>query len=356
MSAGPLLSVVIPAYQAEGYLPRTLGAVCSSDLPRDRYEVIVVDDASRDQTSAVAAQWADRVVTLAGAPGGPAHARNRGAVMARGDYLLFVDADVVVHPDTLRRVLEAFASAPDLVAVFGTYDDTPPTPGVVSQFRNLMHRYVHLQSAGQADTFWAGCGAVRRQEFLAVGGFDAERFRRPQIEDIDLGYRLRDAGGRIQVDATIQGAHLKRWTFRGGTRTDLIDRGIPWVRLLHERGGLTADKNLNLKGGERVKTCLVGLSLVLLMLAPWLGTAAVGGGLALLALVVLVNWATLQWFARLRGPRFAVGAAGFLIWYYFISGLAVIFGTLAHWRGRMLRPGRHAAASGSRPRALTSME
>ncbi|MCL4866864.1 MAG: glycosyltransferase family 2 protein [Gemmatimonadales bacterium] len=356
MSPTPRLSVIIPAYQAEGYLPRTLAAVCDSDLPRDQYELIVVDDASRDQTSAVAARWADRVVTLADRPGGPAHARNRGAVLARGEWLLFVDADVVVHRDTLRRVDQAFTAAPGLVAVFGTYDDAPPTPGFVSQFRNLMHRYVHLQSAGVADTFWAGCGAVRREAFLAVGGFDASRYPRPQIEDIELGYRLRDAGGEIRVDAAIQGAHLKRWTFVGGTRTDLVDRGIPWVRLLHERGGVTADKNLNLKGGERFKTSLVGLGLLLLGLVPWLGAPAALGALALLALVVALNWAVLHWFVRLRGPLFAVGAAGFLVWYHFISGVAVVLGTLAHWRGRLGRPARQAAKPDSPPRALTSVE
>jgi len=276
--------------------------------------------------------------------------------VARGEWLLFVDADVLVHPDTLRRVTEAFLADPDLVAVFGTYDDAPPTPGFVSQFRNLMHRYVHLQSAGPADTFWAGCGAVRRTEFLAVGGYDARRYPRPQIEDIDLGYRLRDAGGGIRVDVAIQGAHLKRWTFWGGTRTDLFDRGIPWVRLLHERGGLTADKNLNLKRGERFKTGLVGLGLLLCLLSPWLGFAAAAGGLTMLLFVVALNWPAVRWFTRLRGPGFAAAAAGCLVWYHFISGMAVVLGTSAHWLRKLRGMPTATREPGSSPSALTPVE
>lgn len=331
----PLLSVIVPAFQGADYLPRSLAALAASDLPREVWELVVVDDGSTDATTAVAAKWADRVVTLPGPPRGPAHARNQGALVARGAWLAFVDADVLVHADTLRQMVAAVRDAPPgLAAVFGSYDDNPPAAGLVSQFRNLLHRYVHLRGAGETDTFWAGCGAVRREAFLAVGGFDATRFPRPQIEDIELGYRLRDRGGRIVIEPRIQGAHLKQWTFRGGTRTDILDRGVPWVRLLLERGRMADAGNLNLKGGERLKTGLMGLALLALALSPWAGRAALGGGVVLLAVVVLLNAPVLGWFGRVRGPGFAVGAAGLMLWYHVVSGISVVIGTLAHWLGR----------------------
>ena len=65
--------------------------------------------------------------------------------------------------------------------------------------------------------------------------FDEVRYRKPQIEDVELGYRLRQRGKRIMLDPTIQGTHLKAWTFGGIIRTDLTQRGIPWVRLLLEK-------------------------------------------------------------------------------------------------------------------------
>ena len=84
-------------------------------------------------------------------------------------------------------------------AVFGAYDESPAAPGLVSQAKNLAHAFVHHGSPGNAVTFWAGLGAVRTQVFLAVNGFD-ERFGRPSIEDIDLGYRLTAAGFGIVPD------------------------------------------------------------------------------------------------------------------------------------------------------------
>jgi len=342
--ATPRLSVIVPAYQGERLLPDTLAALAGSDLPREQWELVVVDDSSTDRTAEVARPWADRVIRLTGGPRGPAAARNEGAALSHGEWLAFVDADVRVHPDTLRRMLEATAGPRNLVAIFGAYDEAPPAPGFISQFRNLLHRYVHLRGAGEAATFWAGCGAVRRDAFEEVGGFDATRFPRPQIEDIDLGYRLRDRGGRIRIHPEIQGAHLKRWTFLGGFRTDLWDRGIPWIRLLHARGGLGGDSSLNLQGGERLKTTLVGLGLAALGLSPWAGPWCAALGAGLLASVVVLNAPVLRWFAAQRGAWFAMRAAAMMLVYHLVSGLAVIVGTVAHLRG----PGFDAPAGPSR--------
>jgi glycosyltransferase involved in cell wall biosynthesis len=140
-----------------------MDALAASDLPREFWELIVVDDASTDGTAGLAAGYADAVIRLTGRPSGPSYARNRGAEVARGEVLVFVDADVCVHRDTLRRFAWVFVDEPGVDAAFGSYDDQPPAPGLVSQYRNLLHHHIHQQSAGEAETFWAGCGAVRRQ-------------------------------------------------------------------------------------------------------------------------------------------------------------------------------------------------
>src|SRR5207249_8693541 len=124
------------------------------------------------------------------------------------------------------------------------YDDQPAAGGLVSDFRNLLHHHVHQEGAGPATTFWAGLGAIRRDAFLAFGGFDDKRFPRPSIEDIDLGARVVERGGRIVLDPRIQGKHLKRWTIATMVRTDFRDRGLPWVELLLARPADTTTLNL----------------------------------------------------------------------------------------------------------------
>lgn len=320
------LSVVVPAYQGASLLPLTLPALVQSDLPREEWELIVVDDASTDATARVASQWADRIVTLEGRPHGPGYARNRGVEVCSGEWIMFVDADVRIHTDALSHVVRIIESDASVDAMFGAYDDAPVQPDFLSQYRNLLHRYVHLQGAGEADTFWAGCGAVRRSAFTAVGGFDEKRYPRPQIEDIELGYRLRDRGRRIVLRPEIQGAHLKRWRFIQSTQTDVFDRGVPWVTLLLERRNLHQTANLNLKPGERLKTMLVcgGIAAVVAGLAVGRPLVAIAGLIALTG-VLLSNWAVLAWFARMRGGWFAIRVAPMNLWYYVVSGASVAF-------------------------------
>ena len=162
---------------------------------------------------------------------GASDARNAGAARATGDVLVFVDADVRVHPDALGRIRAAFDADPSLTALHGSYDDSPSHRSTVSAFRNLLHHHVHQANPGPAETFWTGLGAVRRDAFLAVGGFDAERYPHPSIEDIELGHRLVAAGGTLVLDPTVQGTHLKRWTLRSMVHTDFARRAVPWIAL-----------------------------------------------------------------------------------------------------------------------------
>ena len=327
MTAPILLSVIVPVYQGQQVLPLVLEALRASDLPRDRWELIVVDDASTDSTATIAAIYADRVVSLTPLPRGPAFARNRGVDVAAGEWVVFVDADVRVHTDTLRQFAAVSESDPTVEAIFGAYDDAPPAAGLVSQYRNLLHRYTHLTSAGEADSFWAGCGAVRRSTFEAVGGFDAARYPKPQIEDIELGYRIRDTGGRILLRPEIQGTHLKRWTFWRAVKVDIFDRGLPWVRLLLERDRLTDSAQLNLKRGERLKAVSVVAACLLLAVAILAGWAwPVGVAIVLFGLVAFANRAQFAWFRERRGLRFAVGTIPLQFLYYVLSSTSVALG------------------------------
>lgn len=339
MSDHPYLSVIMPAHNAAGILPRTLGALRNSDLPRDRWELVVVDDGSDDETSLIAARYADTVVTLPGAAHGPAYARNRGFEVTRGDIIVFIDADCVVHTDTLSAFVTLFTAQPDLGAAFGSYDTMPPATGIISQYRNLTHHYVHHRNAGEVETFWAGAGAIRRVVFAEAGMYDEWHYSKPQIEDIELGARIRALGHRIVLEPSIQVTHLKKWTLRGVIRTDLRDRGIPWARLLMHRGAMMSTATLNLRWTEKLNTVLVWLALLLLLSTPfvrsltpvWMAAVCVG-------VVIAANMPLWSFFARVRGPLFAMLVMPAHLMYYLLNGISFGVGLLLqHLIGPPLR-------------------
>ena len=232
-------SFIIPFHHDLQNLARCLEALTPV---RRGSEVIVAADGSTDDCGAVAAAHRARVVSLTGSRG-PAVARNAAAAEATGDVLVFVDADVVVGRDGLKRLLQIFDEQPATAAVFGAYDDRPEAPGFVSQYKNLSHSLIHRTSASRARTFWSGFGAIRRPAFEAVGGFD-ERFDRPSVEDIDLGYRLTAAGYAVVLDPALSATHLKRWTIGAAIASDIFDRGIPWTQLIWRYRALDNDLNL----------------------------------------------------------------------------------------------------------------
>ena len=312
---GVRLSVVIPVHNGGNTLHRCLTALMASSRPPD--EIIIVDDASTDGSAAVAESFGAQVISLPNGPRGPATARNRGVASAGGDVVIFVDADVAVHSDTLARIERYLAEQPELAALFGSYDADPPARGLVTRYKNLLHHYVHQHGRREAFTFWAGCGAIRRDVFVALGGFD-ESYRRPSIEDIELGSRLRGAGHGIRLCPDVQVAHLKQWTFGSLLRSDIFERAVPWTCLILRRRHLPAD--LNLDATTRLSALLAWVALISLALgfwSPWLWT----GGLLAAALLGALNADLYRFFARQGGISFALGAAG-------LHGLYLLYSSL----------------------------
>jgi len=327
-SQPPYLSVIVPVFNGRLQLPRCLDALRESTFTS--FEVICVDDCSTDNTREIIEKSGARYLRTPRNMG-PGGGRNLGVQHAHGEIVVFVDADVVVQRETLGQIAEAFRTMPDVACLFGSYDDTPAWPDFLSQYKNLMHHYVHQISREQATTFWAGCGALRKSVFEEFGGFDTEKYPNPSIEDIELGYRLSMAGRRISLDKRIQVKHLKKWTVRGLWKADIHYRAIPWSRLILETKNLP--KDLNLTHAARWSAALVGLlvggllllplsySLELSQISAWLGPSSVAAVLgALAALLLALNWAAYRWFAEKRGISFAARVVLTHWAYYFYSG------------------------------------
>ena len=321
------LSVIVPVHRQPELAP-VLGALASSELPRSSWELIVVMDASDATTEAAAAEHADFIVRLRGdTPWGPAYARNRGFELSSGESVAFIDGDVQVHRDTLSRFVDALQTRPDVSAVFGSYDDAPPARGVVSQYRNLLEHYCRQRHGGEASTFWAACGAVRSRVFADAGMYDEWRFRRPQLEDLDLGRRMKSLGHTIILRPDIQATHLKRWTLGGMLATDLRDRGLAWSRSFGRKSAPTwAPCHRRSTADNTLLTALA---------ATMTAAAAFGSPLWMMSGTVVLllgiawnNRAQLKWFGRRRGVAFAAATIPLDLARNLVHGIAVVAGSL----------------------------
>jgi glycosyltransferase involved in cell wall biosynthesis len=320
------ISVIIPVFNGRHTLPQCLHALNQTNY--NQWECIVVDDGSTDDSAVIACEAGARVVNSP--HGGPAMARNLGARATQGDVLFFIDADVLVRPDTLSQVAAILRAHPEVAACFGSYDDMPTERNFLSQYRNLLHHYTHQQGSEQASTFWSGCGAIRRDVFLAIGGFDTAAFPRPSIEDIELGYRLRTAGYTIRLEKSLQVTHLKRWTARQVFVTDVRDRAIPWSRLILQKGAVLND--LNLQTPQRWSTAAVFAGLAGLfsaLLSGW-GMLVVGAAVFLL---LWLNRDFYQFLWRKRGLLFLLMALPWHWFYFFYSGMSFAAVLVLHRSG-----------------------
>lgn len=314
-----VISAIVPVYNGGGNFRLCLSSVKHAVPPPD--EIIVVADGDTDGSWCIAEEFEVKVLRIP-TPEGPARARNLGGQTARGDILFFIDADVVIPQNAMEQISEAFRDDRELTALIGSYDDEPKATNFLSQYKNLFHHYTHQAASKEASTFWAACGAIRRDVFLAMGGFD-ENYHQPCIEDIELGYRLKEAGYRIRLSKELQVKHLKRWRIFSLLKSDFFYRALPWTELILSRRQMNND--LNLRVSNRLSVILIYIfHLALIGAWWWPGSLAVTMGAMLLLLGL--NAPLYGFFWRKRGLRFAMKTIPWHWLYYFYSGLAFAIG------------------------------
>lgn len=312
-------TLVIATHRAGPMLNQCLDAVASLD-PAPCAVIVVVDGADPQVVSAAQGRGFE-VLVLENAPGVSA-ARNAGASRATTRFVAFLDSDVVPRRDHLQKAISALRTQPVAVAAFGSYDDSPAAPGLVSRYRNLLHHFTHQNGKRDAQSFWAACGICETEVFRLAGGFD-ETYRVPCIEDIAFGYKLRRAGYSIVLDPTWQVKHLKKWTWRDLVFTDIGRRAIPWTLLLLREGRL--DNDLNIDSRSRWSALLVAafpVTLLGALFSPWLLAipAACFSG------AVLLNLRFYRFLAGKEGWLFALGAVPLHLFYYLAATIGWITG------------------------------
>ncbi len=206
----PQVSVVVPAYNAEGMLPGCLESLANQTIVRSAYEIIVVDDGSTDRTADAAAEaGADRVLRCEHR--GPAAARNAGIAQARGQIVLFTDADCEPVPDWLARMLRPLQVA-EVSGVKGSYKTRQRE--VVARLAQceFEERYDRLERLAVIDFVDSYAAAFRIAALREIGGFDPA-FPRANNEDVDLSYRLAEHSHKLVFNrsAVVYHRHVASW-------------------------------------------------------------------------------------------------------------------------------------------------
>jgi glycosyltransferase involved in cell wall biosynthesis len=211
MAESPRISVVVPTYNRRPRLARVLGGLDRQTVSPSRFEVVIVDDGSTDDTHAWLEKNSQRSYAVHVASqknGGPSRARNRGVNDARGELILFLDDDVEPTDVLLAEHLKVHDTERDVV-VMGPLASVEhyAQPWVQWEQEKLEAQYAAMLRGDYAPTFrqfWTGNASVARAHLLAAGGFNPEFSR---AEDIELGRRLHERGLNFRFNPAARGLH-----------------------------------------------------------------------------------------------------------------------------------------------------
>ncbi len=331
--AAPALSVILPVRNGAGYLDRCLQALRAGTF--QDFELIVIDDGSTDDTAALLRQYAPEVLITLPTSQGPFACRNLGAARAHGQVLLFIDADVVVGPDTLARCARHFQD-PVAQCLIGLYSLSHPNENLASVYKNAWVRFTYLRAPKQASWFFTAIGAVRKTLWDRAGGFRPNYSVRFGGGDVEFGQRLVRAGVSIHLDKDLEVVHLKRYALRELLSNDLR-RAYGWSRLALRAGRpthrLAMEGLANVNGGFVLS---IVLSYLLLGFTPLIAWHV--GALPILPLLLggygFNNLPFYRYLAANLSLGAAVGMAPLMLLDHLCAGLGVLFALTTHFTAR----------------------
>jgi glycosyltransferase involved in cell wall biosynthesis len=312
MSRERLISIVIPNRDGEATLGRCLQAAFASRHPR--FEVVVVDDASRDRSVEIAQAFPCKLVRLE-RQAGVSRARNAGAQAAAGDLLFFIDSDCLLEPEALAAADARYGDREDLV-LGGSYTPEPWDRDFFSAFQSISIHHSETRRA-EPDYVAAHAMVIDARLFDGSGGFRRDAFMglAPGVEDVELCHRLRRAGCKLEVSPEILVQHVFRFSL-ARSLANAFRKARRWTRYSLANRDLLADSGT----ASRELKANVLLSLASAGLVALAGALGAAWPLAivppLLALDLLASRGLLAAWRRARGPAFCVQAAAYYLTLY----------------------------------------
>ncbi len=295
-----MISIIIPAYNSEETIEKLLISIRKSTF--SDYEIIIVDDHSSDNTAKVSQKYSDTVITLKDRSG-PARARNIGAEKAKGDILLFLDADVIGDINKLEYVSRRFQENPEMKAMVGIYSKKPANDGFFPRYKAL-EAYSWFQGGIKfLEAFDTHSAAIRREVFDELGGFDTI-YKDALVEDFEFGYRVSERYP-IYLDTNLQVDHHFPYFLDNAKR--YYQRSFYWVKLFLKRKKFDKAVGTPKEGINRL--CGFGSFLSLFLIPFWaLGGATIS--LLLLFVYFLLSSRFFSFCLEEEGIIFTIRAIG----------------------------------------------
>ena len=276
-------SIVVPVYNGQATIGRCVDSLLKQSMRDDSLEILVVDDASTDETLSILSRYPDIRIVRQPRNMGPAAARNRGALEASGEIIVFTDADCIAAPDWVDQMTSSYDSDPRLVGVKGTYRTQQHE--ITARFVQLEYegKYDKMAKADTIDFIDTYSAAYRRSIFLEMGGFDTG-FPVACAEDVDLSYRMALEGYRMVFNpkAWVYHQHPTRWL-------DYIRKKYKfayWRTVAIRKSPAKAFKDSHTPLTQKLQLLLVP-STVLITLASFLSHAFIGLSGVAWALIIL---------------------------------------------------------------------
>lgn len=322
------VTVVIPFYNNKDTISKCLEAV--SNTSYKNLEVILVDDGSTDQSYSIAKEFGFRIIKL-DVNKGVSFARNCGARIASGEILFFLDADIMVERDTIEKIQSTFQERPEISALFCSYQKDTPANTFYSKYKNLLHHYTHQISREEAATFCGGFGAIKKDVFSKLGGFN-ESYR--YLEDMELGYSLHRQGYRIFLNKQIQLTHLKCYSLFDLIKSDVLCRAKPWTEIMLKKRIIKNDLNTRT---ENALSLLVAYSLIAEIPLMFLRSFGWIIFLVLFSLLLFLNRHFFAFVFREKGPLFLIKSILFNWFGYLYSGVGLVLGVIGYFKSFLYR-------------------
>jgi glycosyltransferase involved in cell wall biosynthesis len=316
------ISVIVPVCNAAETLDLCLSAVCGSAL--EDHEVVVVDDASRDDSVMIAHKYPCRLIELKENQGAAA-ARNAGARSAGGQVLVFIDSDIVVPPDAIARLVRHLED-PAIAGAIGVYSLKNRFPNFLSQYKHMVVCFRDLMTGDvNQDSFKTAFLALKKEAFQSLE-FD-ETLKHASIEDIEFGRKLIAKGFRFILDKDIQVEHVKKFGVSKYFRNQYQrsrDIGMSYMTARSHKFYLSkARKNAYAKAYVLRAPLGAAFFLLVFLAALCRVPLVLAGAAAIMAVSVVLERQFLGFVRKERGTGFALQCALFYMADGFICSLGV---------------------------------